>query len=562
MGGLFKYVTKDPSTSAFSARAEFGAGGVEGGAKPSYSARLSANIPAGEELAFRVSGFFRRDAGYVDNITSGADDVNKADNVGLRVAALWRLSNVTSVRFSGLYQSSKAFGAPDVQLRTGLGDLEQAYAAGAGRSRRVTGSLSATLDTQVAGVDLVYISAYNYNEYQGLLDRSVNFSTQAQAQFGVSGALTQSKFTTKKIVQELRASRSFGFVEALAGFFFTDETNPKRQSTFATDPLTGRFVGNLGDSPQDTDYVEYAAFGDLTFRFSDRFDVQVGGRQSWIDFTEHANTTTGLFAGQIPEMPLKDQVFTYLVSPRYKLTADIIVYGRAASGYRPGRANRPFVVAEGGAAAAAPDKTYNYEVGVKGDLSAAISVEASVYYIDWRNIQLSLLTSRGNAYGANGGRAASKGVEFATTVRPWRRAKVYGWVSYDEAELTEDLPATATVKGKKGDRLANSSPWSGHIAVDQNFPIGDATLTLGAAASFVGQRYDVFTGSGVRRILPSYERFDLHADVDFGSWKLTAYMNNLTDQRALIGFGETGLTSDIRTYIQPRTFGLVVAKTF
>ncbi len=127
-----------------------------------------------------------------------------------------------------------------------------------------------------------------------------------------------------------------------------------------------------------------------------------------------------------------------------------MAYARVASGFRPGGGNLVF---PGVPVTFDPDKTYNYEVGLKGDfLNHALSVDTSLYYIDWRNIQVLERTTTNHAYTGNGGRAKSEGVEFAVTGRPWTGFTVTGWADYDKAVLTENLPATATVVGVVGDR--------------------------------------------------------------------------------------------------------------
>ena len=142
-------------------------------------------------------------------------------------------------------------------------------------------------------------------------------------------------------------------------------------------------------------YYEFAAFTDFTFHVTDRFDVQLGGRWSWnhqtYDQTESGPLfvffTPGATSPTVsPRERSSDTPFTYLFTPSYHLTSQWMVYARLASGYRPGGPNG---LAVGVPASFGPDKTDNYEVGVKGQMAhGRISVDASVYYINWQNIQL------------------------------------------------------------------------------------------------------------------------------------------------------------------------------
>src|SRR5690606_10267242 len=90
----------------------------------------------------------------------------------------------------------------------------------------------------------------------------------------------------------------------------------------------------------------------------------------------------------IPTKRSSDTSFTYLVTPRFRISPDLMVYGRIASGYRPGGPNVGCgivgIPCEYGA-----DETRNYEVGVKGSaLDGKLTFDLSAYYIDWKDIQL------------------------------------------------------------------------------------------------------------------------------------------------------------------------------
>jgi iron complex outermembrane recepter protein len=89
-----------------------------------------------------------------------------------------------------------------------------------------------------------------------------------------------------------------------------------------------------------------------------------------------------------PPEHTKDHSFTYLLTPRYRFSPNLMVYARVASGYRPGGPN-PTCVLYPVPCQYAPDKTRNYELGLKAQTQEhRLSFDASVYYIDWRNIQL------------------------------------------------------------------------------------------------------------------------------------------------------------------------------
>jgi outer membrane receptor protein involved in Fe transport len=138
-----------------------------------------------------------------------------------------------------------------------------------------------------------------------------------------------------------------------------------------------------------------------------------------------------------------------------------------------------------------PDTTQNYEFGIKGNvLDRLLSFEVSIYRIDWKDIQLTLMdSSQTFSYQANAGEAKSEGIELAIEVRPTAGLSISAWAAWTTAELTEDFPVTSTLIGHRGDSLPFGSPFSGSISVDQDFPIGRGLLGyLGGSLSYVGDR--------------------------------------------------------------------------
>ena len=74
MGGLIRYVTKDPSTEGFSGRVEAGGEHVTNGPDLGYSVRGSVNVPVLSNFAFRASGHQVVRDFYAAAIAAGGKD--------------------------------------------------------------------------------------------------------------------------------------------------------------------------------------------------------------------------------------------------------------------------------------------------------------------------------------------------------------------------------------------------------------------------------------------------------------------------------------------------------
>jgi iron complex outermembrane receptor protein len=78
----------------------------------------------------------------------------------------------------------------------------------------------------------------------------------------------------------------------------------------------------------------------------------------------------------------------------------------------------------------------------------------------------------------------------------------------------------------------------------------------------VGEFSSVYLVPPERQDLPDYTKIDLRAGVNYDTWKLNLYVNNLADKRGVLDGGLDLIPSNAFLYIQPRTIGMSVSKTF
>lgn len=577
MGGLVKYVTVDPAFDGLHGRVETGVSSVYKGAQPGLNLRASSNIPLADNFAIRASGFVRQDPGYIDNPVLGLHGVNKDDAFGGRLAALWRPSSDFSLKLSALYQRTENEGISEVNKLPGLGDLQQDYIAGLGGTDRTVEAYSAIARYKTDAIELVSLTGYNINEARAPRDYTPSLGSITQHGipgsgfdgFGVKGTDLDTYINYRKVTQELRASSSLGqSFDWLLGGFYSHESDDNNQIITVTDPLTGQVYGQEYYEHYPDVYREYAGFADLTWHVTQRFDLQVGGRESQTRISEFTYATGPIVLVAFHQAPPIDQpevvesgnAFTYLVTPQFKVSPDLNLYARAASGYRPGGPNPPLP----GVASLQPDKTRDYELGLKGDfLEHVLSVDLSLYYIDWNNIQLTLNSPARVTYGFNGSRAKSEGAELALATVPVHGLSFTSWVAYDNAVLTENFPANSTAYGVSGNRLPNTPKYSANASLQQEFPLwGSITGCMAGAVSFVGDRTSVFTTNTVRQDMPSYTETDLRVSMKGNSWTANLYVNNVADIRGMLNGGIGYSQPNTFIYITPRTVGLSFSKSF
>ncbi len=576
MGGLLKYVTVDPSTERYSARIQAGTEDVYNGAQLGYNLRGSLNSPITDTLAIRVSGFTRTDPGYIDDPTLHVDGVNKSETYGAHVSALWKPSEDFSLKVSALYQNDDFFG--DYNVNSILPDLQQNEVRGAGRSDMKIQVYSATVNAKLGSGDLTAVTGYNVNDTYNSQDYA-SFDPYTLAQFNVAGTLFTQQARNSKFTQEVRYAMSLGSrVDWLIAGFYSHETTSWVQNLYAADPASGAIAGTWVVFTVPQTYEEYSAFTDLTFHVTDRFDIQIGGRDSEIRQSSLETQTGAPYAALVgsqnpdnyPLVKSRNNAATYLVTPQFKFSPDLMAYARLASGYRPGGPN----VAPGVPPQYAPDKTLNYEIGLKGNVfNHSLTIDSSVYYIDWKDIQLSLLDLQNyQGYTTNASRAKSEGLELSVSATPVPSLTLSAWAAWDTAVLTSGFPQSSLVSspyGVAGDRLPYGSRFSGSVSAQQEFPLwARATGFVGVTVSYVGDQIGSFQSivtPGVappRQSFAGYARSDLRAGAKYDSWTVNVFANNLADKRAAVTGGLDGYPPTVFTYIQPRTIGLNIIRAF
>lgn len=571
MGGLLKYETVDPSSTVFAGRAEAGFSLVSNARHPGYDVSGAINVPATATLGVRASAFARWEPGFIDDIQTGARGVNSTQVAGGHLAALWRPVSTSSVKLGALFEDNRQSGEPYITVGPGQGDLQQAFMPNAGRLVRKFEAYSATVTAKLGAASLVSVTGYNINDQLTPLDNSFNLGPLVSLVFPASNAFEIDLVRTNKLTQELRLTAPLGrHLDWLVGGYFSHERNHSYSNYEATQADSVP-LGQFAFLASEIGFTEWAAFSDLTCKLTDRFDVQFGARASRMRQT-FSEVDTGPYVpiveGQTPPYTYPravatESATTYLFTPRLKITPDIMLYARFASGFRPGGTNVG-VIPPGVPRDFKPDKTQNYELGAKAEvLDHRLFLDGALYRIDWKDLQLFLnVPATAFGYYSNGSQAKTQGLELSATAHPLRGLSTGAWVSWNDSVLTRDMPSNSLSYGVSGDRLPFSSRFSANVSVDYAAPLGRATASIGATETYVGERLGAFVSTPQRQVYPAYAKTDFRASLVFDSWTWNVYANNAFDRRGIVGGGLGSYFPNAFVVIQPRTVGTSVALAF
>lgn len=588
LGGLLKFVTNAPETDHFLLRVRAGAAAVEGG-KTAYRSNLVVNAPISETLAFRASGSYTREPGFIDSIgTEGSDranDINGSRNYGGRVSLLYAPNKDFSLRLSAVAQNIEVDASSVVEsdpetLATLYGRLSASQFVPQFHdvNYRV---YNATLNWNLGWASLTSSTSTARQKQTYRDDATYNLSALINSVFGVENELYLGQNTNlKKFTQEVRlASNPGGAVDWLAGVYYTDEKGLIKQRYVAVapgtlDPLTG--LPLLAQVDLASKYKEYAAFANTTFHFGERYDLDVGARYSH-NKQDALQTQDGALVGGAATMVANssEHVFTYAVAPKFKIDDRNSLYARAAKGFRPGGPNvLPPNPPAGTPTSYGSDSVMSYEIGYKSlSKDGKLSFEVAAFHIDWKDIQL-LAVVNGFGVNTNGVGATSNGVELNATLRPVQGLRLSANGAYNKARLDGDT--SPLVGGMKGDRLPFSPKFTLGLMADYRWAVGATSQAfVGASLRHLSDQSASFdaayrTAHGRQREVPSYNVVDAHAGLELGSWTLEAYGKNLGNSRGKVSTAAqtaNGMNvapgGAINTgVIAPRTLGFTVTKEF
>jgi outer membrane receptor protein involved in Fe transport len=568
LGGLVKYVTVAPDPRAFGGAAELGGEEVSHG-DLGWWARAAANVPASKDAALRVSGFYRRDPGYVDDPAKGAD-INDGHTYGGRASFLVSPNDALKIRLTAMLENLRSNGTNAVDLDPIT--LRPAY--GALTHERLIDEpndirdriYNATIDYDFGPVTLVSASSYGTVNQHLFEDASAVYGPLLTGALGIPlGAGVDQHLSQGRFTQEVRlASTDNRILEWTLGGFYTHEKNRLGQDLYAVDGVTGATIASFDGLvvvALPSRYSEYAGFGNATWHIVPKFDLTAGGRWSHNKQSEEQNTSGVLVGGaSVFAGKSSDSVFTYAVAPSFKPNANTRIYARIAKGYRPGGPNAVSPLASDAVPRTfGPDTTTNYEIGVKTETKDhLLSLEAAAFLIDWKDIQL-LAQIDNLGVNVNGGAARSKGVEFTAGLNPSRSLSLYATGSYVDAYLTENAPSA--VGGFTGDPLPYNPKWQWTIGGEYERPMSpNVTGHAGLSWHYTGVRYADFQAGAPQQRLPAYSQVDAHVGVDVGRFRIDAFAHNLTNSRGITNVGFFGDVNGnlAAAVIRPRSVGLAL----
>ncbi len=620
-GGAVNVRTRDPD-------GEFGITQVLGfGNLDAFSSRTTIDFPAMGPLSAYVSYAMEERDGAVDNTAAGTawdrsafgvgvnrspETLGEVDNDSLFLAARLDLDAVT---LTYKYDRSTDEGTPRASAFTsdpsnlfaglafaGITITSPVPEFGTSRPDKVENAWSTNRDQTVEGHSLV--AEWEINDTWTLKNTLAYRESEVNQAADIGGgsfeALVATPFGTFPGRFCLACSFSLGTAE---------QTSNEVQLNFDGENMTGTFGalyydsedwtgGNtfsgaqgifIGQSPfviNNTNRVDLrndsqsqALYGHIEYELTDELSVQAGVRQTWDEKTGDYTYYSGAGIYRQGKIDYKDDQASYLLGATYRMTDNMMVYGKWSTAYVSGGVSSGYEFK--------PEDVESFEIGMKADfMDGRLRTNVALFDVTYDDLQSSqngatvaaeLLAldpvkwadvQNAGTFIVQAGTLEAQGVELEVTALPLDGLTVSASLSYVDSEYTElspELMAIDDVDSASDYDPTLTAPWSGTLGMNYaSDPLfGTAYLSAGFNAVWTDKIRFQQESTPTQEAKFKPETWVVNARIALKEISLTDSLTgevalwgrNLLDEDTIefpLGLGPVAAS----TYMDPRTYGI------
>jgi len=527
------------------------------------------NIPASDELKFRIAYSTKDSSGFGENQFTGGD-LTDFERRSVRAHALYEPSDDTSILLTANYTSDDSNGT-------------------VGNTHRLNGN-------NISGDD----PFTNRAEIDGFSERDL-FGLTLNSEFMLGGNLKFSNVTSYQSIEE-------GFLDDIDGFnrienpalvnvdlgFTDDATSFSTESRLSgeTDRLNwtagvfysdddvdgsvilridGTGASNLGEA-FDTDLFftasgqteSLAVFAEGTYVLNEKLNLTAGVR-----YTEDTKDFTGSFfaaggAVQVRTESIADVDFddtNWRLALDYSVSENVLLFATASTGFKSGAfpliatAENQFITP------LLPETATNYEVGVKADLlDGRLRTNLSLFSQDFENLQIISVSSSGDNDSINAPEADIDGVELDLTAVITSNFSIEARYTYLDATYAPFLFGGSLLSDSQVIRTPeNDLSLSARYETD----FSNGSLYILPNLSYRSEVFDD-VDNNLEELRPSRTIVNLNIGwaSDSGVWELKGFIRNLTDENYFNRVSNIPGTAGQSTSGLPRHAGVQVAWNF
>ena len=590
ISGAVNITTKKPDTDEF-----HGDLSVDVGNRNFVHGRGTLNIPIVEDtLAIKVFAEALEKDGYVDNVTTGNDDLGNKDKTSSRFQLRYTPSDQTTIdlSISGYESESDDYFFEHVDGPANDGDN---YTT----TNNVENSSKIELFNTSVIIEHGFANGYTLTSTTAYLDDELNFTADVEATPNPVVDIT-SFIAAEYVSQELRIAspvdRNYDFV---AGLYYDDEESETNDvisvgAGFPFPPVRNSSIARGGNT---LDRTSWAAFIHANFDLNEqttlfgglRYTDETKKQQTHPSFCERFITCVILgnpALTEITDAPVDVELkeWTWTAGLRYRIQPDAMIYGSVGTGIKSGAFNEtPNPAADFAANNLVTDheEVISYELGIKSSwLDNQLNLNLALFYMDYDDLQVRLgCTDCGpggipRRFLSNAGTATSKGFELDMIAFPTESLRFtlgVGYVdsTFDDLENVEDPRRGGGFFDASGNTIALAADWTINASVQHTAKLMRGSLTSRLDLSYIDERFsDGSFHNNPNDLLPSQTL--LSGRVSYrpagNNWGVSLWARNLTDDdsETYVAFGSGFLPfgTNRAQYQEPRTYGVTLDYRF
>jgi outer membrane receptor protein involved in Fe transport len=628
LGGNVRLITKKPNleTNSGSIQAEAGLTSHGGSADGGFSA-IGNFVVKPDQLAIRAVGFYNHDAGYLTRTyptdpnspgvtdpsltvpRTSVGDQGAVTSYGGSITALLKVTDKLDVRFRIMGQDQEDHGfpaafaplpafTPDYTLNRAVNYQPKATDLWALPSLDFT--------YHGAGFTIINSTSYFYRQTEDREDST--YGTEQifgiapypgqEFNYGVSSLPNQpyiwiGKHSQREYTNEFRVS--FDPIHNLSGtvgvfyshtdvrFSIPDTIVQGLPAATAENEVVGPWPNGLIWNQQNPGTQEdVSIFGELYYKFLDKFTLTLGGRQYWLKQTADFTANGFMNFGQTLSDPQHNSQsgFDPKVGLAYQATDAAMFYASASKGFRAGgsQAFAPFCqsanISVTDITNLKSDSLWSYEGGAKIQLNnPGILISASGFHIDWSNIQQQVALPCGSYFDINGKSATVNGGELEASGRLTHDLSVRFGLGYESTDITNP-GALSDVGIKPGSRILGTPAWSVTVGAAYTHTLFDGYDGFASIDySYTGDSVALLNGGGgAESTRPAYGLVNGRFGVKWGDQELSVNAKNLGNAKpnlgdiGYVGYAQfnttTGSVIPQVATLQPTTVTIQYKRTF
>lgn len=328
---------------------------------------------------------------------------------------------------------------------------------------------------------------------------------------------------SREVTQEVRLSRNSDQMNWVVGAFYMNEKIKQDQPVYVLQDLDlllgpggADGVGYIQQAKNNQNTETAALFGQLDYKLTDALTLIAGARYTDVhkrfDSFSASRFQNGGMDHYGPAVAISeiarsynDSNVSWRLGANYQFNPDVMLFATASTGYKSGGFNGGFLSQDPAQRAIQlkpfkSEKVTAYEAGFKSRLfDRRVTFNASVFYNDYQNEQVSLLTMVPTPPPQppqilfvldNAQKSRIYGLDADLTWRVSSDLTLSGQLGYIDAKMTKFRPVLAPGQPDySGNRLSLAPKITSSLVADYKHPVGPGVLGVQYSASYRSKQF-------------------------------------------------------------------------